>query len=110
MQAITIAESLWLEPTLLGVTLNYSDGPQGWQYRVGIGFRSLGDCDKALKVRGTQWILQDQSLMIEGDRELMLTFCPGTPMEQRLVLTGEELQTFKSAIRFLALASEPQKN
>ena len=110
MQAITIAESLWLEPTLLGVTLNYSDGPQGWQYRVGIGFRSLGECDKALKGRGTQWILQDKSLMIQGEGELTLTFCPGTYMERRFLLTGEALQTFKSAIRFLALASEPQKN
>ena len=110
MQAITIAERLWLEPTLLGVTLNYSEGPHGWHYRVGIGFRSLGECDKAIKVGGAPWVLQDKSLMIEGDNELTLIFCPGTYMEQRFVLTGESLQTFRSAIHFLALASEPQKN
>jgi hypothetical protein len=109
MQTITIAERLWLEPTLLGATLNYADQATGWQYRVGIGFRSLEECDKTLD-KGGRWTLRDQSLTIEGTEQLTLTFCPGSEMEQRLVLTGEELETFRSAIHFLTLASEPRQN
>jgi hypothetical protein len=109
MQTINIAERLWLEPTLLGATLNYSDQPQGWHYRVGIGFRSLEECDKTLD-KGGRWTLRDQSLSIEGQDELVLTFCPGTEMERRLVLSGEALETFRSAIHFLTLASEPRQN
>jgi len=110
MQTITIAERLWLEPTLLGATLNYSEQSNGWQYRVGIGFRSLMECDRALQNGSAVWMLQDKSFMVDGNKEITLTFCPGTEMEQRLVLSGEELQTFKNAIHFLTLASEPQNN
>lgn len=110
MQAITIAERLWLEPTLLGATLNYSEKPNGWHYRVGIGFRSLSGCDRALHTPGSEWMLQDKSLKIEADKVLTLVFCPGTAMERRLVLVGDELETFKNAIHFLSLASEPRQN
>jgi hypothetical protein len=110
MQAISIAESLWLEPTLLGVTLNYSEKSNNCHYRVGIGFRSLGECDHALAGGGAPWILQDKSLMIQGNKELTLTFCPGTHMERQCILTGDALEIFRRAIHFLALASEPQKN
>ena len=77
---------------------------------MGIEFQSLDECEKALKAPGTPWILQDKSLMIQEDKDLTLTFCPGTHLERRLVLAGEELQTFKHAIHFLSLASAPQKN
>jgi len=110
MQAITIAERLWLEPTLLGATLNFADQPQGWHFRVGIGFRSLGECDHALQAPSSLWTLRDQSLRIEGTTELTLTFCPGTEMECKLILAGAELETFKQAIHFLSLASEPRLN
>src|SRR3954465_9908644 len=110
MQAITIAERLWLEPTLLGATLNYAEKPNGLHFRVGIGFRSLSECDKALKVKGNGWMLQDKSLLIEGESVLTLVFCPGTEMERRLALVGDELETFKSAIHFLSLSSEPRLN
>jgi hypothetical protein len=110
MQAIAIADRLWLEPTILGATLNYSEEPNGWHYRVGLGFRSLGECDKALNEKGGDWQVQDKSLRVQEGSVLTLTFCPGTAMEQRIALSGQELETFKSAIRFLALASEPQKN
>jgi len=111
MQTITIAERLWLEPTLLGATLNYSERPNGWHYRVGIGFRSLAACDRALHQEGAQWALQDNSLAIEeGAKNLTLTFCPGTEMERQFVLTGEELELFRQAIHYLALASEPRQN
>jgi hypothetical protein len=111
MQTITIAERLWLEPTLLGATLNYSERPNGWHYRVGIGFRSLGECDKILnKEPGTSWALQDHSLVIQGEKEITLTFCPGTQMERHFVLSGEELATFKRAIHFLTLSSELRQN
>jgi hypothetical protein len=109
MQTITIAERLWLEPTLLGATLNFSDRPQGWHFRVGIGFRSLEECDKTLD-KGGRWMLRDQSLVIEGTDELTLTFCPGSEMERQLVLSGEEMEIFRSAIHFLTLASEPRQN
>jgi hypothetical protein len=110
MQTITIAERLWLEPTLLGATLNYSELPNGWHYRVGIGFRSLAECDKSLQTEGSTFALQDNSLVICRDKELYLTFCPGTPMERQIVLSGEALDTFKSAIHYLTLSSEPRKN
>jgi len=110
MQNITIAERLWLEPTLLGATLNFADQPKGWHYRVGIGFQSLGECDKALHASSSLWMLRDKSLLVEGEGELTLTFCPGTEMESQLVLKGEELLTFKQAIHFLSLASEPRNN
>src|SRR5258708_11715660 len=110
MQAISIAERLWLEPTLLGTTLNYCDQTNGSLYRVGIGFRSLAQCDKVLKEKGTHWGLQDNSLFLDGDQELTLTFCPGTAMERKFVLTGNELETFKEAIHFLTMASEPRLN
>ena len=110
MQAITIAERLWLEPTLLGATLNYSERPSGVLYRVGIGFRSLAQCDKALKEKGAHWGLQDNSLLIDGVEELTLTFCPGSAIERKVVLSGEELAIFKEAIHFLTLSSEPRLN
>src|ERR1041385_2995380 len=101
MQTITIAERLWLEPTLLGATLNYSERAEGgWHYRVGIGFRSMAECDKALHMDGITWALQDNSLVITTDKEITLTFCPGTQMERQIVLSGEALDTFKSAIHF----------
>ena len=110
MQAISIVEQLWLEPTVLGVTLNFSDKPKGWHYRVGIGFQSLSECDSALKETNCLWTLRDRSLTLSGDKELTLTFCPGTHMESCLVLSGEELRAFKYAIHFLSLASLPQRN
>ena len=110
MQAITIAERLWLEPTLLGATLNYAEKPGGLHFRVGIGFRSLSECDKALQIKGGSWMLQDKSLMVEGETIMTLVFCPGTAMERRLALVGDELETFKNAIHFLSLASEPRLN
>jgi hypothetical protein len=110
MNMITIAERLWLEPTLLGATLNFADKPHGWHFRVGIGFRSLSECDKALRGPVSLWMIRDQSLRIEGSKEMTLTFCPGTEMEQQLVLAGEALDTFKQAIHFLSLASEPRQN
>ena len=75
MESISIAEKLWLEPTMLGVTLNYSEGPQGWHYRVGIGFRSLGECNNALNQQ-IEWMMRDKSLRIEGDEQITLTFNP----------------------------------
>jgi len=110
MNTITIAERLWLEPTLLGATLNFADKPHGWHFRVGIGFRSLSECDKSLRNAYSLWTIRDQSLRIEGTQELTLTFCPGTTMQQQLVLSGEALDTFKQAIHFLSLASEPRQN
>lgn len=110
MNTITIAERLWLEPTLLGATLNFADQPHGWHFRVGIGFRSLSECDRALRSPSSLWTLRDQSLRVEGTNELTLTFCPGTTMEQHVVLKGEALETFKEAIHFLSLASEPRQN
>jgi hypothetical protein len=110
MRTIAIADRLWLEPTLLGATLNFSDQPQGWHYRVGIGFRSLGECDKTLRESGSVWILKDKSLMVQGGSTVILTFCPGTYMERHFVLSGQELQTFKNAIHFLTLSSEPRQN
>ena len=110
MQNITIAERLWLEPTLLGATLNFADQPNGWHYRVGIGFKSLGECDKALQGNEALWTLKDNSLQVSGTSEITLTFCPGTEIEKQLVLTGEELETFRRAIHFLSLASEPRLN
>ena len=110
MQAITIAEKLWLEPTLLGATLNFSDKPLGWHYRVGIGFQSISECDTALKGKDCFWTMRDNSLSITGDRELTLVFCPGTPMERCVVLRGEELHALKSAIHYLALTSQPRQN
>src|SRR3954470_8878633 len=100
MQAITIAEQLWLEPTMLGATLNYADATNGWHFRVGLGFRSLGECDQVLKGKGDQWVLQDKSLVVETDGDTTLTFCPGSVMEQTIVLSGAELATFKNAIHF----------
>ena len=110
MQAITIAERLWLEPTILGATLNFSDEPHGWNYRVGISFQSLSECDKSLTHKGSIWTMRDKSLTVQGDRELILTFCPGTYMERCVILKGDEKETFKSAVRFLTLASLPQQN
>lgn len=110
MQTITIAEKLWLEPTLLGVTLNYTDTQSGRHYRVGIGFRSLMECEQALAQDRVEWHLKDHSLLIEGQEELTLTFCPSTPIAIRVVLNGEPLETFRSAIAFLGLASECRNN
>src|SRR4051794_25205499 len=110
MQAITIAERLWLEPTMLGATLNYADGKSGWHFRVGLAFRSLGECDQVIKGGPGAWVLKDKSLIVESNGEITLTFCPGSVMEQQLILTGAELQTFKNAIHFLALASMPHLN
>jgi hypothetical protein len=110
MQAITIAEQLWLEPTMLGATLNFAEQVNGLHFRVGISFRSLGECDKALRTQGTTWMLQDKSLMVRSSADLTLTFCPGTELERKLVLSGDELETFKHAIRFLTLAFAPQNN
>ncbi|OGR92695.1 MAG: hypothetical protein A2992_10350 [Elusimicrobia bacterium RIFCSPLOWO2_01_FULL_59_12] len=110
MQMITIADRLWLEPTLLGVTLNFSDRPNDRHYRVGIGFRSLTECDNALCQERVEWMMKDKSLLIQGSRDLTLTFCPGTRMEQTLVLTGEARETFRGAISFLGLASESRNN
>src|SRR4051812_19687048 len=113
MQTITIAERLWLEPTILGATLNYSEQPEGgYHYRVGMGFRSLTGCDRALDTPGAVWTLQDKSLVIQVSLkgEVKMTFCPGTAMERQLILIGDALATFKSAIHFLNLASEPQQN
>ena len=70
MQTITIAERLWLEPNILGATLNYQDTQSGWHYRVGIGFRSLSECDKSLQIRGSLWMLQDKSLMVQWNKEV----------------------------------------
>ena len=110
MQTITIAEQLWLEPTLLGVTLNFTDRPHGWHYRVGIGFQSLSDCDKALKEVNCSWTMRDKSLTIEGERDITLTFCPGTYMERCVKLNYEELHAFKNAIHYLTLANIPSQN
>jgi hypothetical protein len=113
MQTITIAERLWLEPTILGATLNYSEQPEGgYHYRVGMGFRSIAGCDKALAQPGSIWMLQDKSLIIQVnlDGDISMIFCPGTEMERQVIMTGEILSTFKNAIHFLNLASEPQQN
>jgi len=113
MQPIAIADRLWLEPTLLGATLNYAEGPGGFHFKVGIGFDSLLECDRIIKERRYWWVMGDGSLSVFGNgSKLVLTFSsPSDPLVQRrMVLSGEVLRTFKSAIQFLGLAVQSRLN
>jgi hypothetical protein len=112
MHKITIADHLWMEPTLLGVTLNYSEGPRGLHFRVGISHYSVKDCDRALQNTACLWAVRDGSFSIFGDQgELTLTFSAGKqPLQRRLVLSGQQLEDFKQAIGLFTEAAIPRMN
>ena len=109
MQTVTIAEKLWLEPTPLGVTLNFYEDAKRLHFRVGISFESLLHCESALREPKILWALSDRSLLLFGDTQgLTLAFSAvstAAPVRVSMVLTGRELQAFTRAMNhFSAVA------
>lgn len=113
MQAISIGERLWLEPTLLGVTVNYSEGPDGLHFRVGLGYQSLAECDRLIGEHQYLWTLNDGSLSIRGDaKKLTLIFSAisGSAALRGHTLSGYDLWLFRTAIHYLNTAHWPSLN
>ena len=113
MQAISIGDRLWIEPTLLGATLNYSEGPNGLHFRVGIGYQSLAECDRLIREHEYLWTLNDGSLSIRGNRaRLTLIFSSAaTPQVLRgHSIAGDDLTLFRRAIHYLNTAHWPLLN
>lgn len=112
MQTITIVDRLWLEPTLLGATLNYAEGPQGFHFRIGINHRSILECARALKQGACAWTVADGSFSFHGtDQELTLIFSGGKlPVERRIVLTGHDVALFRRAFGLFMEAVIPRLN
>lgn len=106
MSAISVCDKVWFEEDLLGATLNfYSDcRPGGVLFRVGISFRSLQDCSKALSSRACSWTISDGSLSLWGDQEeIALGFVAlGGGPQTSIKLHGTSLKTLRYAIHSLA--------
>ena len=112
MHPITIADHIWLEPTLLGMTLNYSEGPQGLHFRVGMNLRSIKEAAQALQDARFVWAIRDGSFSFFGDDDqLVLTFTAGQqPVHRQFVLKGREVDEFKQAIGIFREAAIPRLN
>lgn len=107
MNAISVSDKVWFEEDILGATLNfYSDcKPGGVLFRVGISYRSLQECNKALSAHICSWTIADGSLSFWGDQEeIALAFVSlGTqPVQSSIRFRGQALQMLRHAIGSLA--------
>jgi hypothetical protein len=112
---ISIAESLWIEETHLGATLNFRSGStsQDVLFRVGISHDSLRACYSALAAPSCFWTIRDGSFSIHGDEEgITLTFSANQNgvHQAGLSLYGEEMAAFKTAMFACACRRETALN